>query len=302
MTGDPSQADLLATLLHDRDEDLTEEIIGTKQFGSMQVEMHQLQSLLTPDERWFLGERLALLTHRPEHTYNEYLARLMEQSQQMPDLLRAKLADRLDNTLDVGVNLHGLPDHGAYGNVFDLMFLPGYPGLKAPESYVPLSAAEIRQILANLFKNAEFVNLLRTEGCFMAGTTKFLAHDIVVASTRIARFLLQDALVTLQVAEQRGVVDAVHHYCAGGGLTGVYQEGRHRFDGLFLGNKQQRKDRIGVMVTDRQTRAEIALLFLTVFSAFRTDPGYQIQGIDRSGVRAVPRPGTGAVPRPGTGE
>ena len=38
-------------------------------------------------------------------------------------------------------------------------------------------------------------------------------------------------------------------------------------------------------------RARVGIVFLAVFAAFRTNPSYQIKGIDRHGVRAVTREG-----------
>ena len=283
---------LILLALHDRDEDLTEVAIGTEQFHSMMEEMDKLNAMLTPEQRWLLGERVNLMTHKGEHTYNEYLAEIMSKSQLMPDLIEGKLTDRLDNTLDVGVSLHGVPGQGAFGTIFDVLFLPTYPGLKAPSNYIPLADNESRQILANLFKNAEFVNLLRTEGCFLEGTSRYLRDEVITASLRITRFLVQDAFARIGSFEQKAATLEVLGYCQSGGLAAVYAPGRApekgaSLDGLFAGSKSERKDKILSLVTDSSRLARVAVLFLAVFASFRSDPTYQIRGIDRRGVRPV---------------
>lgn len=285
VTGTPTQADLLNALLHDVLEDLTEESIGADRFEQMQRELRILAGLLTESERDGLDPRMQALTHTGEHSYNEYLANIMALAAEKPDLIRAKLADRLDNTLDVGVDLHGVKGQGAFGSIFDLLFLGDqYPGIKADESYVPLTNSETRQILANLFKNTEFVNVLRTEGCNLDSGATTLRDEVITASLRIARFLVQDALIHLPVGEQREAVKYALDYCRSGGLNAVYTEQHHPMDGLLLGNKKDRKEKISRIATDPQTAARVGIIFLGLFSIFRSNPSFKVVGIDRHGI------------------
>ena len=293
VSGNPSMLDLLTTFLHDRDEDLTEEEIGADRWQAMCEAIENLNRLLDEGSAAALAARLRLLTIQPGQTYNDYLVTIMAHSQEMPDLIRAKMADRTDNTLDIGVSRHGIKGQGAFGTIFDLMFLPNYPGLVAPPSYVPLTESESVQILANLFKNIEFVSLLRTEGCHVDSTSEKLRDGLLNSSIRIARFLVQDALVSLPKGEQKDAIDDVWSYCLHGGLAAVYvprKEGvtqRFPLDGLFAehyGSKDGRKARLKALVADKRYLARAGIALLAAFSSFRSDPNYRIQGIDRRGI------------------
>jgi len=291
VTRDPTMMDLLGAILHDRDEDLTQDLIGDERWAAMSTEMDALTASLDTSHSWYLGERIALLTCEDGGNYCAYLMDLMEHSASMPDLIRVKLADRLDNTLDVGVTQHGIPGSGVFSAIFNVMFLPGFQGFPVPVSYVPLSTIEGAQILANLFKNAEFLSLLRSGKAAMTGTTHRLYDALIRGSTVITQNLIQDTITTsLSVPEQREAVEEVLAYCQSGGLTEVREGGAHQLDGIFLdlyGAKSGRKDRLRQIFADKQYLARIGMVFLAVFSSFMSDPAYTIRGVDRNGLHPV---------------
>ena len=292
VTHDPSTLDLLGAILHDRDEDLTEGQLEPDNWTKMQREMANLTRLLDSQQQWFLGERISLLTHHKETMhYCQYLAELLTHSSEMPDLIRVKLADRLDNTLDIGVSSHGLPESGLFGTLFDLLFLPNFNGFPTPASYIPISEPEGTQILANIFKNAEFLSLLRSEQVQLEGTTRKLYQALVRASIRITKYLVQDTFLDLPVIEQRAAVADVQFYCQAGGLQEVRGSEGHPLDGLFLGIygcEDGRKGRLRELLTGDKTRlARVALVFLAVFANFLADPSYTIKGIDRHGTHLM---------------
>jgi len=289
VTRDPTVMDLLAALLHDRDEDLTRDEIGEERWTEMQAKMSALVQNLDERHCWYLGERLDILTLREGQDYCQYLANLMGHAGRMPDLIRVKLADRLDNTLDVGVSHHGIPSMGVFGTVFDLLFLPDFQGIPAPDSYVPITEEEGVQMLANLFKNSAFLSLLRSEHCQMEGTTRRLYNTLVRASTRIAQYLVQDTFATaVDIDEQRAITQKVLDYCRSGGLTAVRPGKDHSLDGMFLeiyGSKKGRRDRLKALFADKSHLGAVALVFVAVFSNFLANPAYTIQGISATGVR-----------------
>ena len=102
---------------------------------------------------------------------------------------------------------------------------------------------------------------------------------------------MQDTLILLSAEKQREAVIAVLDYCRGGGLEAVYAPSKdyHPLDGLFVGTKTDRKDKIRNLGLDAETRARVGIVFIAVFAAFRSDPSYQIKGIDRHGVTAQPK-------------
>jgi hypothetical protein len=287
---EPRLLTFLNLFMHDKGEDLTRAEIGDVRFDLMEAEMEVLNRMLTPEQRWLLAERHRLLTIQPGQEYTDYLVHILAEAQRMPDLILTKLADRLDNSLDIRVTRHGIPGQGAFGTVFDLLFLPTFRGQQSPTSYVPLVPAEVTQILANLFKNTEFLNLMRTEGCFVSHGADRLIDSILFASSRIARGLVQDTLAALPVASQRAAVNDVLNYCQKGGIDAIRSPDPSGLDGMFIGvygTKEGRKARLKAMVEDKEFLARVAMVFMALYANFQTDPGFMIRGIDRHGVRAV---------------
>lgn len=290
VTHDPCLRNLLVALLHDRDEDLTEDRIGPARWKAMQRELKLLDDMLDSETRMAIEERVTLLTRHEDQPYPTYLTEMMAQGD-MVDLIRVKMADRLDNTLDIGVRRHGVPDQGVFGVVFDTLFLPGYEGLRPPYRYVPMLKAEGVQVLANLFKNAQFISLFRFAGYTASGPTAQLCDALTLASLRIAKFLVQDAFVSLDVHEQRRAVHVVKDYCMQGGLDAVRKaDGDESLDGLFLdqyGDKEGRKNRLKEIFDNRPLLARVGLVFLAVFSNFYNNPHFYIEGIDADGIWAA---------------
>ena len=167
--------------------------------------------------------------------------------------------------------------------IFDAMFLPNYSGPRVPFRYVPLTEDEGAQLLANLFKNAQFISLLRSTGCQIEGPTARLADALLMASLRIAGFLVQDVLAGgLDVPSHMGTLDYIREYCLGGGLAAVRPSGSHALDGMFLvryGLSLGRKDRLRGLFRDKYQLAQVALAFLAIFESFLVDPDYCIDGI-----------------------
>jgi hypothetical protein len=206
--------------------------------------------------------------------------------------LRVKLADRLDNTLDVGVSHHVIPGRGVFAWLFDALFLPNYSGPRVPFRHVPLTQDEGVQLLANLFKNAEFVSLLRTENCNVEGSTARLLDALLLSSLRTASFVVQDALAFgLDVPSHQGTIEAVREYCLSGGLTAVRPAGGHPLDGLFVeryGEGHGRKERLKAIFNDRYLFARVGIIFLGIFESFLSDDLFRIEGINRGGIASVP--------------
>jgi (p)ppGpp synthase/HD superfamily hydrolase len=98
--------DLLTELLHDKGEDITLEDFPYPQFENdyfkaLEDEFKFLLNKIDPDDNWFLMERISWLTRQSQNeTYYDYIGKLLNKSHKTPELVRVKLADRLDNTLD----------------------------------------------------------------------------------------------------------------------------------------------------------------------------------------------------------
>jgi len=300
VTRQPSTLDLLLCLLHDRDEDLTPERIG-KSAKKMHRELDKLVPLLGDRAYEKLEEGIGHLTHyKDQLSYGEYLAALTQHGECRPEVLRVKLADRLDNTLDVGVGRHGIPGRGVFALIFDALFLPTYSGPHVPFRYVPLTTDEGIQLLANLFKNTEFISVLRAEGCAVEGPTARLMDALLLASRRIAGFLVQDSLaVGLDVPSHRGTIEDVREYCLSGGMGCVRSGGQHPLDGMFLeryGTSRGRRERLKAIFKDHYLLARLGLTFLGIFESYLADPDFYLQGITGNTEKKIKK--GGCVPAP----
>jgi hypothetical protein len=70
-----------------------------------------------------------------------YVGRLLEKSRHAPDLIEIKLADRLDNTLGMRIDLHDpIEDVDFFQTIFQILFVNNFPEYK-PKSVPPTSAA-----------------------------------------------------------------------------------------------------------------------------------------------------------------
>lgn len=283
VTREPATLDLLLCLFHDRDEDLTPEKIG-KAAKKMSRQIEKLGPLLGDRAYAKMEDGIGHLTHyKDELGYGEYIAHVTQHGHARPEVLRVKLADRLDNTLDVGVGRHGIPGRGVFALVFDAMFLPDYSGPHVPFRYVPLTVEEGVQLLANLFKNTQFISIMRAEGCVVERGTARLMDALLLASRRIAGFLVQDSLaVGLDVPSHRSTIEDVREYCLSGGMHAVRKGGEHPLDGMFLeryGTSRGRKERLKAIFKDRYLLARLGLTFLSIFEAYLADPEFYIEGI-----------------------
>jgi hypothetical protein len=290
----PTQLDLLGVMFHDKEEDLTHEELGPAAWQHFDASWRTLLERLDPEHRWFLGERITLLAIQPGDSYNAYLARLLDHAAAMPDLLHIKMVDRLDNTLDVSVTRPGIARYNFFRTVFDILFVPTWHGVRTRSYHQLPDMDEGLQMLSNLFKNAIFLSLLRSEGrAALDEASVRLTDAIAVASMRIAQFVALNVFAQhLSLEAQRRVIHEVMDYCAGGGLVVVRKGGGHLLDGLFLdcynlGDPKGRRARLSRLWQDHEMLARLSVLFIAVFACFLNDPEFHLNGIDRHGIWAA---------------
>jgi len=154
-SGKPQLLDMLTELLHDKYEDLTPDALGPDRFAQAESKLRNLLRDIDPTDEWYLMERLDHLTLRKSESYCQYVGRLLDRAIRTPELVRVKLADRLDNTLDLRIDVEDfLKDVDFFRVIFQLLFPPsglGYnPGGEHPITS-PLNGAKR---LYQLFKNA----------------------------------------------------------------------------------------------------------------------------------------------------
>ena len=96
---------LLTTLFHDILEDITSTDYNVPQWKEMESQLCGLFERLHPDDETALVQRLQSVTRLDTETYYQYIARLLESADPAPEIVQIKLADRLDNTLDMRIEL-----------------------------------------------------------------------------------------------------------------------------------------------------------------------------------------------------
>jgi len=156
----PTTLDLLGALLHDKEEDLTREELGAAEWDRLQAEFSRVLDKIDSNHRWFLGERIALLWRQTSQSYYQYLGVILSKARAMPDLLRCKLADRLDNTLDIAVQRAPIEQNAFFELAFRTMFLAGYQPVSDDGGVAPDMEACVL-LVSQLFKNVVLMSMLR---------------------------------------------------------------------------------------------------------------------------------------------
>jgi hypothetical protein len=292
----PTLLDVLGALMHDKEEDLIEEDVGTERFAAMQERYAKLLAQLDERTQQQLVAQLRLLSNRGAGTYQRYLMQVLDEAKRNPELLHVKLCDRLDNTFDVHLQHPGVTNFNFYRAVFDILFMPRFQGIDMGKFHFMPDTREGVMLLSQLFKDAIFLALLRKHGLDrLDPTTARLFVGLAVAGIREAQWLALETFTTCfpEVAEQRRMLLAVMEYCAGGGVEAVRStDAGGIVDGMFVASFEsamtgEQKKMLRELFEDRGQLARMVLTFIVVFGSFINDPKYTIGGIEREGIRAV---------------
>ncbi len=291
--------DLLAELLHDKLEDISAEHFPQDVWRDLEAEFQGILKRVDSTDEWFLMERLDLLRKRQEgQTYCQYIGRMLAEEKQTPDLVRVKMADRLDNTLDMRVDLND-PLEGVdfFAHMFQLLFVGSYTGYKPALAHPPKSPINGAQRLYELFKNTVLLSLVRQKtdtGKDPAASRLFDA--IAVASMKEAQRTIMHIFgyhIT-DVAEQKRILEDAMAYCLQGGFDVITlpAQGR-RLDGLFIGcfdhhNATLRHEQLQTLYQDKALMVQASIAFIVIFLSFLGDPSYHVQGITPGGI--LPQP------------
>ena len=292
----PSFLDFFGALLHDKEEDLTKEVVGEREWNRLQDTFGRMLEKIDGNHRWFLGERIALLSRKPGQSYIAYLAALLEKAKVMPDLLHCKLADRLDNTLDIAVHHSGGSRASFFETAFGILFLPSYEVPARQRDFLPHEDRCVL-LMSQLFKNAIFMSLLRSGGFDdQDDTTLRLFADLAETSRSQAEWIGME-LMTWHVGEpavRHEIMSQTMGYCHDGGLAGVHDRQRGgTLDGTFLeryavAGEADRKREFAAIYRDKKFFARLMVLFAAMFTCFLNDREYYIRGIGPDGIRPVP--------------
>ncbi|HUT99933.1 MAG TPA: hypothetical protein VM425_00685 [Myxococcota bacterium] len=293
--GQVNLLDLQTCLLHDKLEDLTPEDLGRERWESLEVGFQRLLKSIDPLDEWFLMERLDRLTKRVGETYFQYIGRLLDKAIQTPELVRVKLADRLDNTLDMHVEIED-PIQGVdfFGTIFQIMMVNSFHGYRPELSHQPPSPLNGAQRLYQLFKSAVLMSLVRQYKVATDDrTTQELFEALALASMKEAHRIVLHIFGYHQtdMARQRALLMEVLDYAQAGFTDKVTRpHKKHRLDGLFFSrfkdsDSNVRRRSLAELYKDKDMMIEAAMALGIIFQGFLNDPDYFVQGISVQGIR-----------------
>ncbi len=287
--------DLLTELLHDKFEDIVEADFPREEWEALEGSLAGLLHKIDPSSEWFLMERLDVLTRRPDgETYYQYIGRVLDRAPMTPELVRVKLADRLDNTLDMRIDFRD-PLEGV--DFFSILFrtmlsrpVPEETPSRPHPARAPLDGA---RRLYELFKNTVVLSLVRQR--FRAGddaTVGVFFDAIATASMREAQRVVLH-LFTYHVTNtdrQHDLLMETLAYCRAGGISAVTRVNRsNRLDGLFLErfdapSSQARQRKLEELYADKDLMVAASLAFIVIFLSFRDDPDFLVRGVTPAGI------------------
>jgi hypothetical protein len=291
--------DMLTELLHDKYEDLTLDVLGQDRFAQAESKFHSLLKGIDPTDKWYLMERLDHLALRKNETYYQYIGRLLDRTVQTPELVRVKLADRLDNTLDLHIDVEDfLKNTDFFQVIFQIMFPPSGAGYKTGLEHPitpPLNGAHR---LYQLFKNALVLSLIREKRAAIGDP---VAHRLFEAlalasmheSQRIALHIM--AYHETDIDRQRALLMEVQRYAQEGGMTHITPpSSQHSLDGLFLlrfdhADPYTRTMNLDALYRDKGLMLQASVGFVVIFINFIHSPDYWIRGISDRGIAAPVR-------------
>jgi hypothetical protein len=291
----PTTLDLLGAFLHDKEEDLTPEELGDAEWDRLQAEFAHVLDKIDSNHRWFLGERIALLRRQSTQNYYDYLGVVLSKVRTMPDLLRCKLADRLDNTMDIAVQRTPTEHDDFFELAFGMLFLPGYRPAPNEGAVVPDVEACVL-LVSQLFKNVVLMSMLREQRLDrLDETTARLFRALAASSSEQAQWAVAALLSSpaLGGQERRLLLREMMDYCAAGGMAAIHsKEKGGLLDGSFLEHfadpdDKIRKKQIESLYDNQPLFIRLLVLYIGMFTSFLADSQYYLHGIDRTGLHPV---------------
>lgn len=287
---------LLTSLFHDILEDINPVDFEVQQWKEMEEQLCSLLGRLSLEDETTLEQWLQYVTRLDTETYYQYIGRLLENSKQSPELVQIKLADRLDNTLDMRIELEDpLGGIDFFQNIFQLLFVNNYPGYHPGNEHPPSSALNGARRLYQLFKNAVLLSMIRQMvdiAGIPASRTLFeaLSDASLLEAQRILIHLLGYHYQDL--AGQRSLLLEAMQYCYDGRTDLVTDpDSKWMLDGLFSSyfgttSKKTRNQQLDRLYQDKPLMIEVSIAFIVIFLSFLNDPEYYVKGISTAGVRS----------------
>lgn len=291
----PNLLDLLTELLHDKFEDIRPDDFAQSDWTKLDAHFYQFIRSIPEVDEWFLMERLQWLTKGPGETYNTYIGRFLRQSKDTPEVVRVKLADRLDNTMDMRIDLED-PFQGVdfFETLFQITFINSYQGYSPDVPHAPAEIINGAQRLYQLYKNVVLMSLVRIHQSARDDVTareifRCLALAGMKEAQRVALHIFGYHITDPRV--QRDLIRDSREYVQQGGIDEITVPGRgHRLDGLFMARfddpvRATRDRKLAEMYEDKALMVEAAVAFIVIFLSFLDNPDYYVIGVTDQGAR-----------------
>ena len=286
--------DLLTVLFHDILEDIKPAEFEFQKWKTMEGQLFGLLSRMAPEDETKLLTNLLCLTRVKRESYYQYIGRLLDNARSAPELVQVKLADRLDNTLDMRIDLEdSLTGIDFFETIFQILFVNNYRGYKPRMAHAPTTAINGAKRLYQLFKNAVLLSLIRQHGPETGHRElKILFDAVSEASLKEAQRTLIH-LVSYNVKDlkiQRKLVLEAMQYCYSGKSDLVTKpDGEQLLDGLFSTyfrhrSKKIRYRELDILYQNKSLMLEASIAFIVIFLSFLNDDKFYIKGISAEGI------------------
>ena len=289
-----NMVDLLTLLFHDILEDINPADYKLQEWKSMESQLYRLLRRMEEEDESRLVTNLLSLTRRENESYYQYIGRLLDNTQNFPEIVQVKLADRLDNTLDMRIDLEDpLARIDFFETVFQIMFVNNYPGFKPRMEHAPATAINGAKRLYQLFKNAVLLSLIRQH---LPATGR---REVRILFDALSEAGLKEAQRTLihlisyhvkDLHTLRSLVLGAMQYCYSGRSDLVTMpDGSELLDGLFstyFGNKAKktRHQQLDILYQNKSLMLEASVAFIVIFLSFLNDENFFIRGISAEGI------------------
>lgn len=294
---DLSLVNLLTLLFHDILEDIKPGQFDVQKWKDMEGLLYSLLKRMDPADESKLMGNLLCLTRTGRESYYQYIGRLLDNARNSPELVAVKLADRLDNTLDMRIDLEdALTRIDFFETIFQILFVTNYPGYQPMMEHAPTTTINGSRRLYQLFKNAVLLSLIRQH------TPPDGQRAVKTLFDAVAEASLKEAQRTLihlfsyhvkDLADQRDLVLQAMQYCYSGRSDLVTRpDGSQLLDGLFSTyfrhkSGKVRNQHLDILYQNKPLMLEASVAFIVIFLSFLNDDHYFIKGISARGISAI---------------
>jgi len=289
----PNLISLLSTLFHDILEDIRPRDFKRQKWREMEFEMYDLFDRLSSGEEEQLLHRLLAITRRDSESYYQYIGRMLESVDTAPDLVKIKLADRLDNTLDMRIDLRDpLDSVDFFKNLFQVLFVNTYRGYEPEyDQSAPESLNGARR-LYQLFKNTVLLSMIRHQHLSADPGREMLFVALAEASLKEAQRTLMrtTGYHYRDLKGQRKLLLEAMDYCYSGKTDRATKPTHNQLlDGLFSeyfasSSGKVRREKLDLLYQDKPLMIQASTAFIVIFLSFMNDPDYYVHGISSRGV------------------